>query len=72
MLDFELAVLYGKETKWLKEAVLRNVERFEVADFMSQLSGNEIEKLSRTNIAILNKRRGFNVIIHFHYIDLPH
>jgi hypothetical protein len=34
MLDFDLAVLYGTETKRLKEAVRRNMERFEGNDFM--------------------------------------
>lgn len=29
MLDFDLAELYGTETKRLKEAVRRNMERFE-------------------------------------------
>lgn len=32
MLDFDLAELYGVETKRLKEAVRRNIERFEGED----------------------------------------
>ena len=60
MLDFDLAELYGTETKRLKEAVRRNVERFEGDDFMFQLTGTEIAELSRTQIATLNKGRGFN------------
>jgi len=61
MLDFDLAELYGTETKRLKEAVRRNVERFEGEDFMFQLSVDEIEELSRTQIATLKKGRGFNI-----------
>jgi len=61
MLDFDLAELYGTETKRLKEAVRRNVERFEGDDFMFQLSGEEIAELSRTQIATLNRGRGFNI-----------
>ena len=34
MLDFDLAELYQVETKRLKEAVRRNIERFEGDDFM--------------------------------------
>ena len=33
MLDFDLAELYQVETKRLKEAVRRNIERFEGDDF---------------------------------------
>ncbi|MDH6304767.1 hypothetical protein M2459_001504 [Parabacteroides sp. PF5-5] len=37
MLDFDLAGLYGVETRRLKEQVKRNIERFP-ADFMFQLT----------------------------------
>ena len=40
MLDFDLASMYGVETKRLKEAVRRNIERFP-DDFMFQLTKNE-------------------------------
>ena len=40
MLDFDLAVLYGVETKRLNEAVKRNSERFP-ADFMFRLTVKE-------------------------------
>ena len=40
MLDADLAVLYGVETKVLLQAVRRNIERFP-EDFMFQLSGEE-------------------------------
>ena len=55
MLDSDLAELYGVETKRLKEAVRRNIERFEGDDFMFQLSGYEIAELSRTQFATWNK-----------------
>jgi hypothetical protein len=57
MLDFDLAVLYTTETKRLKEAVRRNMERFEGNDFMFQLTNDEIEILSRTQFATLNKTK---------------
>lgn len=41
MLDFDLALMYGVETKRLKEAVRRNIERFEGDDFMFELTANE-------------------------------
>jgi hypothetical protein len=61
MLDFDLAELYGTETKRLKEAVRRNMERFEGNDFMFQLTKDEIDTLSRTQFATLNKTRGYNI-----------
>ena len=49
MLDFDLAELYEVETKRLKEAVRRNIERFP-EDFMFQLSTAEF-KILRTQFA---------------------
>lgn len=49
MLDFDLAELYGSETKRLKEAVRRNIRRFP-EDFMFELTKNEYETL-RTQFA---------------------
>lgn len=45
MLDFDLAELYQVETKRLKEAVRRNIERFEGDDFMFELSESEYNAL---------------------------
>ena len=56
MLDFDLAELYQVETKRLKEAVRRNIERFEGDDFMFELSDNEYNALKgrlRSQIASL-------------------
>ncbi len=61
MLDFDLAEMYGVENKRLKEAVRRNIERFEGDDFMFELSKNEMAELSRSQIASLNKGRGSNI-----------
>jgi hypothetical protein len=44
MLDFDLADLYGVETKYLKRAVKRNLARFP-SDFMFALNLNELKNL---------------------------
>ncbi len=41
MLDFDLAALYQVETRVLKQAVRRNIDRFEGDDFMFELSPKE-------------------------------
>ncbi len=52
MIDRDLAVLYGVETKRLKEAVRRNSERFP-EDFMFEMSAEEFQNW-RTQIATSN------------------
>lgn len=44
MIDFDLADLYGTETRILKQAVKRNIERFP-KDFMFQLNKKEWQEL---------------------------
>lgn len=44
LLDFDLAALYGVETKVLKRQVPRNIERFP-DDFMFELTMEEFENL---------------------------
>jgi ORF6N domain len=44
MLDVDLAMLYGVETKRLKEAVKRNLDRFP-SDFMFELTKEEFDNL---------------------------
>ncbi len=51
MLDFDLASLYGVETRRLNEQVKRNIERFP-DDFMFQLTKSELDSL-RSQIAIM-------------------
>ena len=62
MLDFDLAELYGSETKRLKEAVRRNLKRFP-SDFMFELTKEEeeynvLKDRLRAQIASSNKRGG--------------
>ena len=47
ILDRDLAVLYGVETRALNQAVSRNPDRFP-ADFMFELSRGEIGRISQT------------------------
>lgn len=49
MLDFNLAEIYGVETRVLKQAVRRNMERFP-QDFMFAISEKEIESLVSQNV----------------------
>ena len=73
MLDSDLAMLYGVETKRLNEQVKRNINRFPT-DFMFQLTKEEAnhsrsqivilnndELSSRSQIATLNTQRGQNI-----------
>ena len=53
--------MYCVETKRLKEAVRRNIDRFEGDDFMFELTKKEITELSRTQFATLKKGRGVNI-----------
>ena len=62
MLDSDLARMYNIETRVLKQAVRRNIDRFP-EDFMFELSFEEITKLSsRSQIVTLDKEdaRGLN------------
>jgi hypothetical protein len=58
ILDFDLAALYGVETRALKQAVRRNLDRFP-ADFMFELTASETEILvSQTVIPTRGKLGG--------------
>ena len=57
ILDRDLAMLYGVETKRLNEQVKRNIERFP-SDFMFQLTPEEV---SRSQNATLNVKQGQNI-----------
>ena len=68
MLDFDLAEAYGIETRVLKQAVRRNIKRFEGEDFMFIVTS---EELSRSQFVILNKGRGGNIkYLPFAFTDL--
>jgi hypothetical protein len=49
MLDYDLAELYGVETRALKQAVRRNLDRFP-ADFMFELDGDEVADMVSQNV----------------------
>ena len=59
MLDFDLAEMYGVETKRLKEQVRRNIERFP-AEFMFELTKEEVQ-FSRSQIATVKTGQGPNI-----------
>ena len=49
MLDFDLAALYGVETRALKQAVRRNRNRFP-QDFMFELADDEVADMVSQNV----------------------
>ena len=49
MLDFELAEIYGYETRYFNRQVQNNIERFEGEDFMFRLTKEEFENLMCKN-----------------------
>lgn len=58
MLDFDLAEIYQVETRALKQAVRRNIERFEGEDFMFELSDVEYTELKsrlRSQVVMLDQ-----------------
>jgi hypothetical protein len=57
MLDFDLAELYETETKVLKQAVRRNINRFP-SDFMFELTKEEYHSLRSQNVTLENSGRG--------------
>ena len=57
MLDFELAEIYGYETKAFNQQVKRNIEKFD-EDFMFRLTDEEVSELSRSQNVTLNRGSG--------------
>jgi hypothetical protein len=57
MLDVNIAELYGIETRALKQAVRRNIERFP-RDFMFELTDNEVDILVSQNVIPSRKHLG--------------
>jgi hypothetical protein len=49
IMDVHLAELYGVETRALKQAVRRNIDRFP-ADFMFKLTAKEVERVVSQNV----------------------
>ncbi len=60
MLDFDLAGLYKVETRTLKQAVRRNIERFP-DDFMLKLSRDEANKLIAMGVSHFVIPSGYNI-----------
>ena len=58
MLDFELAEIYGYETKNFNRQIKNNAERFEDDQFMFQLTNEEDNDLSRCKNFTLNRGTG--------------
>ena len=57
MIDSDLARIYGYTTKSFNQQVQRNIKKFET-DFMFQLTNEEIEKLSRSQIVTSMQTKG--------------
>lgn len=57
LLDYDLAILYGTETKKLKQAVRRNIARFP-SDFMFELTKKEYNALRSQFVTLENQGRG--------------
>ena len=60
MMDFDLAEIYGYETKNFNRQVKNNIEKFD-NDFMFQLSDTEVKYFSRCKIFTLNTGCGSNI-----------
>ena len=60
MLDFDLAQIYGYETKRFNEQIKNNRERFD-EDFMFRLNEKEVQELSRSKNSTLKNGRGSNI-----------
>lgn len=58
MLDVDLAVIYGYDTKKFNRQVKNNSAKFEGDDFMLQLSDEEIDELLRCKNCTLNRGNG--------------
>ena len=52
MIDFDLAEMYGIETRVLKQAVRRNIDRFDP---------DEVQEFTRSQFVTLNRGRGSNL-----------
>lgn len=61
MIDFDLAEMYGIETRVLKQAVRRNIDRFDGDDFMFELTPDEVLEFSRSQFVTLNRGKGSNL-----------
>lgn len=60
MLDFDLAEMYGVETRVLKQAVRRNIERFPI-EFMFELTKEEAEFSRSQSVTLKTQDQGHNI-----------
>lgn len=60
MLDFDLARIYGYETKAFNQQIKRNIDKFP-EDFMFQLTWEETSIISRSQNVTMNNSRGTNI-----------
>lgn len=67
MIDRDLAILYGVETRYLKQAVRRNIERFP-DDFMFELTWEEYGSLRSQNVTL--KRGEHSKYLPFAFTEL--
>ena len=58
MLDYDLAEMYGIATKVLKQAVKRNMKRFNGDDFMFELTRAEYNSLRSQIVTLDSLGRG--------------
>lgn len=61
MLDFDLAKLYEVETRALKQAVKRNIDRFPAPDFMFELTREESDTVIKLGVSQNVIPSGYNV-----------
>ena len=62
MLDFELAEIYGYETKNFNRQVKNNIAKFEGDDFMFRLTSSEMEDLLRCKIFTSIQKKGVKAV----------
>ena len=65
MIDRDLAELYGTETKRLKEAVRRNIDRFPL-DFMFEMTKNEFETWRTQFASSKSDQKGLRYVLVFY------
>lgn len=68
MLDYDLAELYQVETRVLKQAVRRNLDRFP-SDFMFELTPEENNFLRSQNVILENGRGAFSKYLPFAFTE---
>ena len=66
MLDFDLALIYGTETRTLKQSVKRNIDRLP-KDFMFQLNKTEWQELITISDKLPKAIKFSPALTKFHY-----